>query len=99
MAEHIYTVNVGGVDVTLYSSETEAETLSIVKRVNRRISKFEQGNKGAPKINSILMTCMDFCDENRQLKAKLEKHRYKVASLKFQLLEAKKEIASLKAGE
>jgi cell division protein ZapA (FtsZ GTPase activity inhibitor) len=99
MADSIYTVNIAGVDLTLYSSETEAETTSIVKSVNRRISQFEQGNKGAPKINSILMACMDLGDENRQLKAKLEKQRSKVASLKLQLEEAKKEIASLKAGE
>ena len=67
----IYTVNVGGFDMKLYSSESEAETLSIVKAVNRKIAQFEQGNKGAPKINSILLACMDLCDENRQLKEKL----------------------------
>ena len=99
MADTIYTVTVGGIDVKLYSSETEAETTSIVKAVNRRIAQFEQGNKGAPKINSILLTCMDFCDENRQLKEKLEKQRSKVTSLKMQLAEAKKESAALKAGE
>ena len=86
----IYTVNVGGFDMKLYSSESEAETLSIVKAVNRRIKEFDQGNKGAPKINSILLTCMDLCDENRQSK---------LAALKAQLAEAKKEIAALKSGE
>lgn len=99
MEDTIYTVNVGGFDVKLYSSETEAETTSIVKAVNRRIAQFEQGNKGAPKINSILLACMDLCDENRQLKDKLENQRSKVSSLKDQLAEAKKEIAALKAGE
>ncbi len=99
MEESIYTVTVGGFDLKLYSSETEAETTSIVKAVNRRISQFEQGNKGAPKINSILLTCMDLCDENRQLKDKLDTQRSKVASLKAQLAEAKKEIAALKAKE
>ncbi len=99
MSETIYTVNVGGFDVKLYSSETEAETTSIVKAVNRRISQFEQGNKGAPKINAILLTCMDFCDENRQLKEKTEKQRSKINSLKMQLAEAKRELAALKGEE
>ncbi len=85
MEDNIYTVNVAGFDVKLYSSETEAETTSIVKAVNRKITQFEQGNKGAPKINSILLACMDFCDENRQLKEKLERQRNKIASLKAQL--------------
>ena len=98
MSDTIYTVNVGGFDVKLYSSETEAETTSIVKTVNRRISQFEQG-KSAPKINAILLTCMDFCDENRQLKEKLEKQRSKVTSLKMQLAEAKRELAALKGEE
>lgn len=99
MEEKIYTVTVAGVDVKLYSSETEAETTSIVKTVNRRISQFEQGNKGAPKINSILLACMDFCDENRRLKNKLEHQRSKVASLKAQLAEAKKALSAGKDGE
>ena len=95
----IYTVNVGGFDMKLYSSESEAETLSIVKAVNRRIKEFDQGNKGAPKINSILLTCMDLCDENRQLKEKNEAQKAKLAALKAQLEEKKKEIAALKSGE
>ncbi len=98
MEDIIYTVNVGGFDLKLYSSETEAETTSIVKAVNRRIAQFDQG-KNAPKINAILMACMDLCDENRQLKDKLDNQRNKVASLKAQLAEAKKEIAALKDGE
>ncbi len=89
MEDTIYTVSVGGFDLKLYSSETEAETTSIVKAVNRRIAQFEQG-KNAPKINAILLACMDFCDENRQLKEKLEAQRAKNASLKAQLAEAKK---------
>lgn len=97
--DSIYTVNVGGFDLKLYSSETEAETTSIVKAVNRRIREFEQGNKGAPKINAILLACMDLCDENRQLKDKLENQRAKVSSLKGQLAAAKKEIAALKGEE
>lgn len=91
MEENIYTVNVAGFDVKLYSSETEAGTASIVKAVNRKISQFEQGNKGAPKINSILLACMDLCDENRQLKEKLERQRNKIAALKAQLAQATKE--------
>lgn len=99
MDDTIYTVNVGGFDVKLYSSETEAETTSIVKAVNRRIAQFEQGNKGAPKMNSILLACMDLCDENRQLKEKLEKQRAKNAALKAQVAELKKELAAAKDGE
>ncbi len=91
MEDNIYTVNVAGFDVKLYSSETEAETTSIVKAVNRKISQFEQGNKGAPKINSILLACMDFCDENRQMKEKLERQRNKIAALKAQLAELQKQ--------
>lgn len=94
MGDTIYTVNVGGFDVKLYSSETEAETTSIVKAVNRKISQFEQGNKGAPKINSILLACMDLCDENRQLKEKLERQRNKIAALKAELAEANKKLAA-----
>lgn len=94
MGDTIYTVNVGGFDVKLYSSETEAETTSIVKAVNRKISQFEQGNKGAPKINSILLTCMDFCDENKQLKEKVERQRNKIAALKAELAEANKKLAA-----
>lgn len=97
--DSIYTVNVGGFDLKLYSSETEAETTSIVKAVNRRIREFEQGNKGAPKINAILLACMDMCEENRQLKEKLDNQRAKVSSLKSQLAQAKKEIAALKGEE
>lgn len=98
MEDTIYTVSIGGFDLKLYSSETEAETTSIVKAVNRRISQFDQG-KNAPKINAILLACMDLCDENRQLKDKLEHQRSKNATLKAQLIEAKKEIAALKDGE
>lgn len=97
--ESIYTVNVGGFDLKLYSSETEAETTSIVKAVNRRIREFDQSSKGAPKINAILLTCMDLCDENRQLKEKVEHQRTKLASLKQQLVEAQKELSALKGKE
>lgn len=97
--DSIYTVNVGGFDLKLYSSETEAETTSIVKAVNRRIREFEQGNKGAPKINAILLACMAMCDENRQLKEKLDHQRTKVSSLKEQLAQVKKELAVLKGEE
>lgn len=86
--ETIYTVNIGGFDLKLYSSETEAETTSIVKAVNRRIREYDQG-KGAPKINAILLTCMALCDENRQLKEKLENQREKNSALKAQLAELK----------
>ncbi len=89
MDDTIYTVNIGGFDLKLYSSETEAETTSIVKAVNRRIAQFDRG-KNSPKINAILMACMDMCDENRQLKEKLEAQRAKNAALKAQLAEAKK---------
>ena len=91
MDETIYTVNVGGFDLKLYSSETEAETTSIVKAVNRRIREFDQGMKGAPKINAILLTCMALCDENRQLKEKLDSQKEKNAALKAQLAALKKE--------
>lgn len=98
MEDTIYTVNVGGFDLKLYSSETEAETTSIVKAVNRRIQQFEQG-KGAPKINSILLACMDLCDENRQLKDKLEHQRSRNAALKAQIAELKKELDARTDGE
>lgn len=91
MEETIYTVNIGGFDLKLYSSETEAETTSIVKAVNRRIREFDQGMKGAPKINSILLTCMALCDENRQLKEKLDQQKAKNAALKAQLAQLKQE--------
>ncbi len=97
--DSIYTVNIGGFDLKMYSSETEAETTSIVKAVNRRIREFDQGSKGAPKINAILLTCMDLCDENRQLKEKNENQRAKIAALKAQLAEAKNQIAALKNEE
>lgn len=93
MEETIYTVNVGGFDLKLYSSETEAETTSIVKAVNRKIREFDQGMKGAPKINAILLTCMALCDENRQLKEKVEGQKEKIAALKAQLAALKKENA------
>ena len=73
------------------------EYLIDVRPVPREL--FEQGNKGAPKINSILLACMDFCDENRRLKNKLEHQRSKVASLKAQLAEAKKALSAGKDGE
>ncbi len=92
MEETIYTVNIGGFDLKMYSSETEAETTSIVKAVNRRIREFDQGPKGAPKINAILLTCMALCDENRQLKEKLENQRAKNAALKAQIAQLKNEM-------
>ncbi|MBO5222055.1 MAG: cell division protein ZapA [Clostridia bacterium] len=93
MEETIYTVNIGGFDLKMYSSETEAETTSIVKAVNRRIREFDQGPKGAPKINAILLTCMALCDENRQLKEKLENQRAKNAALKAQIAQLKNEMS------
>ena len=93
MEETIYTVNIGGFDLKMYSSETEAETTSIVKAVNRRIREFDQGPKGAPKINAILLTCMALCDENRQLKEKLENQRSKNAALKAQIAQLKNEMS------
>lgn len=92
MEETIYTVNIGGFDLKMYSSETEAETTSVVKAVNRRIREFDQGSKGAPKINAILLTCMALCDENRQLKEKLDHQKARNAALKAQLAELKKDL-------
>lgn len=97
--DSIYTVNIGGFDLKLYSSESEAETTSVVKAVNRRIREFEQGSKNNTKINAILLTCMDLCDENRQLKAKKDALQSRVADLRLQLAEAKREIAALKKKE
>ena len=94
--ENIYTVNIGGFDLKLYSSETEAETTSVVKAVNRKIREFDQGPKGGSKLNAILLTCMALCDENRQLKEQNEHLRAKNAALKGQIAELKEQLEGRK---
>ena len=66
---------------------------SLVKAVNRKVSEFEKASKGCTKINALVLTSLDLCDENRRLKAKEEALRGKVAALKRQLAQVKKEQA------
>lgn len=89
--ERIYNVNIGGFDLKLYSGETEAEMMSLVKAVNRRIAEYEKSSKGCTKINAILLTCMELCQENRELKDKRDALQKKVSDLRAKAAGAKKD--------
>lgn len=66
-AVHTYAAQIGGYELQIRSSRSEADVASLVKTVNRKICEFEkEGVSGS--VEAILRACLFFCEENRRLK-------------------------------
>ena len=61
--ENVYTVRIGGFELSLYSSETAEYTKKIADEVDRRIKEITSVNPSISLTNASLLVAMDLADE------------------------------------
>ncbi len=61
--ESVYTVRIGGFDLTLYSTETAEYTNQIAEAIDAKVREIMDGNPSLSLTSASLLVCMDLYDE------------------------------------
>ncbi len=88
--ENVYTVRIGGFELSLYSSETAEYTKKIADEVDRRIKEITSVNPSISLTNASLLVAMDLADELLKLETGTDNMR---AQLKDYLDDTTKALA------
>ena len=88
--ENVYTVRIGGFDLSLYSSETAEYTHMIASEVDRRVKEITSVNPSISLTNAALLVAMDLADELLKLETGTDNMR---AQLKDYLDDTTKALA------
>jgi len=88
--ENVYTVRIGGFDLSLYSSETAEYTNKIANEVDRRVKEITSVNPSISLTNASLLVAMDLADELLKLETGTDNMR---SQLKDYLDDTTKAIA------
>ena len=88
--ENVYTVRIGGFDLSLYSSESAEYTNMIATEVDRRVKEITSVNPSISLTNAALLVAMDLADELFKLETGTDNMR---AQLKDYLDDTTKALA------
>lgn len=88
--ENVYTVHVGGVELSLYSTESEDYTNSIAQDVDAKIKEIMGVTYGTATTSAAILAAMDYCDEIRKMQEGTDNLR---AQIKEYMDDANKAIA------
>ena len=88
--ENVYTVKIGGYELSLYSSESEEYTNKIASAVDAKIKEVMSSNSSLSLTSAALITAMDLCDQILRLQTGTDNMR---AQLKDYLDDTTKAIA------
>ncbi len=73
--ESVFTVRIGGLDLTLYSTETAEYTNQIAEAIDAKIKDILASNPSLSLTNASLLVCMDLYDEIVKLQTSADNMR------------------------